>query len=177
MAWPSSSARRRHGGGGRGGTVTGTPSIHSIPESDGPAPPVREVSSVVSIRRPTLCRSMISAAVSAPGAPTMSPGLRSSVTVMRELLHYRTRSSLIREFTMVDACATSSTRLGPGSRGSPWRPTRRRPAGGPRLTRSTSPRGGHVHALGLGEALHRAGNPVHLFALGDPAKGLYRPVD
>jgi glycosyltransferase-like protein len=45
------------------------------------------------------------------------------------------------------------------------------------LTHSTSPRGGHVHTLGLGEALHRAGNPVHLFALGDPAKGLYRPVD
>ncbi|GAA4675064.1 MSMEG_0565 family glycosyltransferase [Pseudonocardia yuanmonensis] len=45
------------------------------------------------------------------------------------------------------------------------------------LTHSTSPRGGHVHTLGLGEALHRAGLPVHLFALGDPAKGLYRPVD
>ncbi|GAA2896389.1 MSMEG_0565 family glycosyltransferase [Pseudonocardia halophobica] len=45
------------------------------------------------------------------------------------------------------------------------------------LTHSTSPRGGHVHTLGLGEALHRAGRPVHLFALGDPAKGLYRPVD
>ncbi|MFR9806733.1 MSMEG_0565 family glycosyltransferase [Pseudonocardia sp. RS010] len=45
------------------------------------------------------------------------------------------------------------------------------------LTHSTSPRGGHVHTLGLGEALHRAALPVHLFALGDPVKGLYRPVD
>jgi glycosyltransferase-like protein len=45
------------------------------------------------------------------------------------------------------------------------------------LTHSTSPRGGHVHTLGLGEALHRSGLPVHLFALGDPAKGLYRSVD
>lgn len=45
------------------------------------------------------------------------------------------------------------------------------------LTHSTTPRGGHVHTLGLGEALHRAGLPVHLVALGDPATGLYRPVD
>jgi len=45
------------------------------------------------------------------------------------------------------------------------------------LSHSTTPRGGHVHTLGLGEALHRAGLPVHLFAMGDPAKGLYRPVD
>jgi glycosyltransferase-like protein len=42
------------------------------------------------------------------------------------------------------------------------------------LTHSTSPRGGHVHTLGLGEALHRAGHPVHLFALGTR---LYRDVD
>jgi glycosyltransferase-like protein len=41
------------------------------------------------------------------------------------------------------------------------------------LTHSTTPRGGHVHTLGLGEALHRAGQPVHLFAMGDR---LYRPV-
>jgi glycosyltransferase-like protein len=45
------------------------------------------------------------------------------------------------------------------------------------LSHSTTPRGGHVHTLGLGEALHRAGLPVHLLALGDPTKGLYRPVD
>jgi glycosyltransferase-like protein len=45
------------------------------------------------------------------------------------------------------------------------------------LSHSTTPRGGHVHTLGLGEALHRAGLPVHLVAIGDPAKGLYRPVD
>lgn len=45
------------------------------------------------------------------------------------------------------------------------------------LSHSTTPRGGHVHTLGLGEALHRAGHPVHLVAMGDPAKGLYRPVD
>jgi glycosyltransferase-like protein len=42
------------------------------------------------------------------------------------------------------------------------------------LSHSTSPRGGHVHTLGLGEALHRAGHPVHLFALGTQ---LYREVD
>ncbi|GAA4549269.1 MSMEG_0565 family glycosyltransferase [Pseudonocardia xishanensis] len=42
------------------------------------------------------------------------------------------------------------------------------------LTHSTSPRGGHVHTLGLGEALHRAGESVHLFALGTQ---LYREVD
>ena len=45
------------------------------------------------------------------------------------------------------------------------------------LSHSTSPRGGHVHTLGLGEALHRTGRPVHLLAIGDPAKGLYRPAD
>lgn len=45
------------------------------------------------------------------------------------------------------------------------------------LSHSTTPRGGHVHTLGLGEALHRRGHPVHLVAMGDPAKGLYRPVD
>lgn len=42
------------------------------------------------------------------------------------------------------------------------------------LTHSTTPRGGHIHTLGLGEALHRAGHPVHLVALGER---LYRPVD
>jgi glycosyltransferase-like protein len=44
------------------------------------------------------------------------------------------------------------------------------------VSHSTTPRGGHVHTLGLAEALHRAGRPVHLVALGDPAAGLYRPT-
>jgi glycosyltransferase-like protein len=45
------------------------------------------------------------------------------------------------------------------------------------VSHSTTPRGGHVHTLGLAEALHRAGRPVHVVALGDPAAGLYRPAD
>lgn len=45
------------------------------------------------------------------------------------------------------------------------------------VSHSTTPRGGHVHTLGLAEALHRAGRPVHVVALGDPAAGLYRPTD
>ena len=57
--------------------MTGTPSIHSIPESDGPAPPVRVVASSVSNRSPTLCSSMMSAAT-APGS-----GAPRSTTVMR----------------------------------------------------------------------------------------------
>ncbi|HEY8200250.1 MAG TPA: glycosyltransferase, partial [Actinomycetota bacterium] len=44
------------------------------------------------------------------------------------------------------------------------------------VTYSTKPRGGVVHALHLAEALHRAGQPCHLFALGDPAEGFFRPV-
>ena len=48
--------------------MTGTPSTHNIPESDGPAPPVRVVASSVSIRRPTACRSMINAATEAESA-------------------------------------------------------------------------------------------------------------
>ena len=55
----------------RTGTVTGTPSIHSIPESDGPAPPVR-VSTSASVRRPALCSSTINAAMSA--GVGVSPG-------------------------------------------------------------------------------------------------------
>lgn len=50
---------------------------------------------------------------------------------------------------------------------------------GPRIavvTYSSKPRGGVVHAVELAEALHRRGEPVHLFALGDPAEGFYRPV-
>jgi glycosyltransferase-like protein len=34
-----------------------------------------------------------------------------------------------------------------------------------------------VHAVHLTEALHRRGVPCHLFALGDPAAGFFRPVD
>ncbi len=50
---------------------------------------------------------------------------------------------------------------------------------GPRIalvTYSSKPRGGVVHAVELAEALHRRGEPVHLFALGDPAEGFYRRV-
>lgn len=44
------------------------------------------------------------------------------------------------------------------------------------LTYSTRPRGGVVHALHLAEALHRLGRPIHLFALGDPDVGFFRPT-
>ena len=44
------------------------------------------------------------------------------------------------------------------------------------VTYSSKPRGGVVHAVELAEALHRRGNPVHLFGLGDPAEGFFRPV-
>ncbi|HZE02686.1 MAG TPA: MSMEG_0565 family glycosyltransferase [Pseudonocardiaceae bacterium] len=44
------------------------------------------------------------------------------------------------------------------------------------VTHSTKPRGGLVHTMGLAEALHREGHPVHLIALGDPAQGLFRPT-
>jgi glycosyltransferase-like protein len=44
------------------------------------------------------------------------------------------------------------------------------------LTYSVKPRGGVVHTLALGEALHRVGYPVRIFALGDPAAGFYRAV-
>lgn len=50
------------------------------------------------------------------------------------------------------------------------------PAGVALLTYSTKPRGGVVHTLALAEALHDAGYPVRVFALGDPAAGFYRPV-
>jgi glycosyltransferase-like protein len=50
------------------------------------------------------------------------------------------------------------------------------PAGVALLTYSTKPRGGVVHTLALAEALHGAGYPVRVFALGDPAAGFYRPV-
>jgi glycosyltransferase-like protein len=50
---------------------------------------------------------------------------------------------------------------------------------GPRValvTYSSKPRGGVVHAIELSEALHRRGEPVRLFGLGDPGLGFYRPV-
>lgn len=50
----------------------------------------------------------------------------------------------------------------------------RRPVG--LVTYSVKPRGGAVHTLALGEALHEAGYPVRVFALGDPPAGFFRPV-
>ncbi|MGH3286655.1 MAG: MSMEG_0565 family glycosyltransferase, partial [Streptosporangiaceae bacterium] len=52
---------------------------------------------------------------------------------------------------------------------------------GPRLpvglvTYSVKPRGGAVHTVHLAEALHAAGYPVRLIALGDPDVGFFRPV-
>jgi glycosyltransferase-like protein len=44
------------------------------------------------------------------------------------------------------------------------------------VTYSTRPRGGVVHTLHLAEALHAAGCPVEVFALGDPGAGFFRPV-
>lgn len=52
--------------------------------------------------------------------------------------------------------------------------------GAPRValvTYSSKPRGGVVHSLHLAEALRALGHPVHLFALGDPAAGFFRPTD
>ncbi|CAN5877281.1 MSMEG_0565 family glycosyltransferase [soil metagenome] len=45
------------------------------------------------------------------------------------------------------------------------------------VTYSTRPRGGVVHTLHLAEALTAQGQSVHIFALGDPDDGFYRPVD
>lgn len=44
------------------------------------------------------------------------------------------------------------------------------------VTYSAKPRGGVVHCLELADALHRGGCQVHVFALGDPAEGFFRPV-
>jgi glycosyltransferase-like protein len=44
------------------------------------------------------------------------------------------------------------------------------------VTYSVKPRGGVVHTLHLAEALHEAGHPVRVVALGDPAEGFFRPV-
>jgi glycosyltransferase-like protein len=44
------------------------------------------------------------------------------------------------------------------------------------LTYSTKPRGGVVHTLHLAEQLHDLGHQVHVFALGDPEVGFFRPL-
>ena len=44
------------------------------------------------------------------------------------------------------------------------------------VTYSVKPRGGVVHTLALAEALHAAGYPVLVIALGDPGAGFFRPV-
>src|SRR5262245_65524336 len=45
------------------------------------------------------------------------------------------------------------------------------------VTYSTKPRGGVVHTLALGEALHRLGVQVRVICLGDPDVGFFRPVE
>ncbi|HLI23321.1 MAG TPA: MSMEG_0565 family glycosyltransferase [Acidimicrobiales bacterium] len=45
------------------------------------------------------------------------------------------------------------------------------------VTYSTKPRGGVVHTLHLAEALQALGQPVHVFALGEPGQGFYRALD
>jgi glycosyltransferase-like protein len=44
------------------------------------------------------------------------------------------------------------------------------------VTYSAKPRGGAVHTVHLAEALHAAGYPVRVIALGDPDVGFFRPV-
>ena len=44
------------------------------------------------------------------------------------------------------------------------------------VTYSVKPRGGAVHTVHLAEALHAAGYPVRVIALGDPDVGFFRPV-
>ena len=44
------------------------------------------------------------------------------------------------------------------------------------VTYSVKPRGGVVHTLALAEALHAAGYPVRVIALGEPGAGFFRPV-
>lgn len=44
------------------------------------------------------------------------------------------------------------------------------------VTYSAKPRGGVVHTLAVAEALHADGYPTHVFALGDPSAGFFRPV-
>ena len=44
------------------------------------------------------------------------------------------------------------------------------------VTYTVKPRGGAVHTLALAEALHQAGYPVRVIALGEPGVGFFRPV-
>lgn len=44
------------------------------------------------------------------------------------------------------------------------------------VTFSTRPRGGAVHTLHLAESLMSQGQPVHVFALGNPDEGFFRPT-
>lgn len=44
------------------------------------------------------------------------------------------------------------------------------------VTFSTRPRGGAVHTLHLAESLVSQGQPVHVFALGNPDEGFFRPT-
>jgi glycosyltransferase-like protein len=44
------------------------------------------------------------------------------------------------------------------------------------VTYSVKPRGGAVHTVHLAEALHQAGYPVRVIALGDPDVGFFRPI-
>jgi glycosyltransferase-like protein len=44
------------------------------------------------------------------------------------------------------------------------------------VTYSVKPRGGAVHTVHLAEALHAAGYPVRVIALGDPEAGFFRPI-
>jgi glycosyltransferase-like protein len=44
------------------------------------------------------------------------------------------------------------------------------------LSYSTKPRGGVVHTVNLAENLHDLGHQVHVFALGDPGAGFFRPL-
>ncbi|HLH70852.1 MAG TPA: MSMEG_0565 family glycosyltransferase [Candidatus Dormibacteraeota bacterium] len=53
----------------------------------------------------------------------------------------------------------------------------RRPPRVALVTYSTKPRGGVVHTLHLAGALQALGQPVHVFALGDPGQGFYRPLE
>jgi glycosyltransferase-like protein len=45
------------------------------------------------------------------------------------------------------------------------------------VTYSTKSRGGVVHTLYLAEALHRLGQPLRVFAMGDPEVGFFRETD
>lgn len=61
----------------------------------------------------------------------------------------------------------------PGHHGAPVTPA---PLPVGLVTYSVKPRGGAVHTVQLAEALHAAGYPVRVIALGDPDTGFFRPV-